>query len=256
MSNEAKKRYTISIAENADFDACLSSTISTTNILGTEINEFIKAGFEDYAGCRLVPTPIGPMNDGRSILIPYLYFKFLNISKEEYNDPERHFAFKPINVEKSNENIVEKIQRMNSMGLKSVTARLTTITQDAKDALWPIMVRNTKDFKWESTYCVRIVNNQSYIQLQSVDLIKLLEEIYGKYDTEGTAYEYSVSIHKPVGGPSGVFGPQPPYNMIGGESPTLNHVIQIMRVSKKAVDRAAQRAGIMYTSDIPIIMAR
>lgn len=253
MSEDARKRYTISIAENADFDSCVSTMLTTTNMLGAAINEFLKAGFEDYVGCTLVPTPIDSVANGRNILIPYLYFKLLNISKEEYNDPNRHFAFKPSNIEKTNENIVEKVQRMNSMGLKNVTTRVTSITQDAKDALWPIMARNNRDFKWEANYTAKPIDNQTYIMLKSADLIKLLEEIYGKYDEEGSAYEYSVSIHNPVGGATGVFGMQ--YNMTQYGTAPLNYVIQIMRAHKKAVDRAAQRAGIMYASDIPIIMA-
>lgn len=227
----------IVLTKPADFDACADVSITTTDELSRAINRIFAGAFNDFYGIHLAVQNV----PGRGLAIsPILYFRVLPFSA--YEDDSAYFAFNPIakgGRGVSMLNRVERVSRYNSPLDKQVI-----ITDDGKSALEDFMQvapgKKFNDNQWQQVYSVIPVGENTFIQLQRVDLLKVVSKVFGEIDEEGTPYYYNVAPARPVSGFNGAY------------KAAENWILNIMRLHHGAEARAADLVGLQTPADANI----
>ena len=220
-TNETKEALKIRLTDHVPFNATAETVITSTNALAKCINDVFSQVFSDYYGCSL-RVQLNPQTQGY-IIIPRLHFTV----QKKYDD-DKIYAFRPLGANKNGDSMVGRVQRL-SQSASSGTKVL--ITDDAKSALGEFLITpaiKANNFDWSSAYGTTSTDSDTYINVFKLDLLKLVNMIYGDTDSTGSKLYYQIT-------PTGLIGNQ--------YKSAENWAIQILRLNHTNESAAAELLG-------------
>lgn len=238
---EKKKAFKIMVKEPATLNVCVETTVMPQKDLATIINQLFKTAFADYEGCNLKPTAFV---NGVTIT-PLIYFRILKDS--EYKDENKNFAFVPDTIENSNNNgfnlnRYKKISNPFSIGAE----KYISITEEGKSAISEFINtgRNSKSINWNEHWKIINQDGNTFVCVTGIDIIALIKLIYGSYDTQKGAIDYTVQPTLPSAGAM--------------QTPNVpaNYGIQISRAFRNTTEEAANALNVILSgNNIPMVRA-
>lgn len=207
-TNNNKTKFQIQVVPK-DFEAAAETTFSTTDELSKNINSIFKV-FDDYFGCALTVQ----MVNYRSIITPRLYFKVL----QNY-DGGIDTGFIPTGTANSGD-LIKRITRVADSQKVAMTDELSDVVSD-------LTIGNGTKPSYKET----IINGTCYIELNKLDISKIMKMIYGDKDKNGGKAFYQIN---PV--------LQLNQHQYGGVD---NWSVSIMRINEANLNDAAQKLGIV-----------
>lgn len=178
----------ISTTEPAKFKSIGDSSWVDSIELGECVNAVFSPIFPDYFGCKIFverssyQTPLVTAN---------LIFSAL---PEDQSDDSKHRAFQPITVNAAGQKVTSIDRLVSALNGNSNPGFKVNLTEYGKKLIDGYSIKSNK-FNGDYTQCYEtyIINNQGYIELHNLNVIKLLEIIYGSKDEDDNDFIYQIS---------------------------------------------------------------
>ena len=208
------------------------------NDLSIKVSELMSAAYKDFVGCNIQPYAQGVGFDTR------LYFSDAATGGNEGET----FAFE------SNSNTVSSgsglLSTLNVISQRT-SATVYKITADGKKGLSKFIYNNMldRDGNMLVNRCVgeeKVPNygrTVTYATVYNVDLYKLLGEIYGTKDSNGSYLQYLVSLVRPE---------SQAYGIPNG----TNWLISLQRISMKELQKLGEKTGMMVSTNVIPMVGR
>lgn len=189
-NNAKKKEFTIKIDETREFPGVQKSEITTLVDIGKMVNSIFRPVFSDYAGCNLTLA-------ANNSIVTELYFKYTGQS-----DPDKYTAVaRKSDMARTSNNPMQMINNLNNRN----SSKQFVLTQPAMDIISEFLygsVSQNGNINWEKDkYGIVTERTQranqmynsyvSYVQINHIDINKIIRAIYGKRDGD-TKFEYSI----------------------------------------------------------------
>ena len=202
--------------------------VTTTNDIAGQINDIFCSVFDDYYGCKISVTA-APVNGHMEYVInPELFFRVLR--KDMYSD-KKFYGFNPIDLKSDKVDMYDRILRVNAL---RNSATKVEITDDLKSTLAEfIITNNINKFDFNECFSVYTENNETFVRVTRLDVLKFFKTIYGhKY--EGCECYYQATPTKQIVS-----------NRYGF---TDNWAVTLLKLNWKEMEDAAKKQGIMVQS--------
>lgn len=217
---------------NARFDGTFKSKLCTTLSLGALIGSLLRPVFSDYEGCNIAPNNYGQLD-----LV--IFFK-------DHGEPSRDQIKNIENVMGAVKRDAKPMDRINNINLRN-KAKVYNLTEKTKSALTEFLVeRPGQKINWnQHVYEITERNaygyqQQIYVKVLGLDLVKVIRAAYGKKAEDGTRYDYSINIVKPLDQFSG--------------TNTTNWLVSILQLDTRDVESLCKEIGVMpMNGSIPMI---
>ena len=197
-TTEEQKRepYTFDWTKFEPFLATIAQRIITTEQLAKLLNARLKPAYQDYRGCFIEPAQNGAIS-------VTLLFNQLSADKiVQYDDPDDRVgvAFMPVEALRAGgSNIAERSRALSN---EMNSGRRFQLTQDAKDGLGRFISNDPKKINWKNIsgegYQKQGWSQEGYCYIKGMDIIKVLEIIFGSKNEAGDKIYYKPTIVSPV----------------------------------------------------------
>lgn len=245
-----KKEFVISITEPADFDACEELRVTTAKELSTVINSIFVNAYNDYVGAQvaLAPVPVPGNQAVMNKIIAYLFFeifppKAYDDTRKEAREKRQEVAFAFSPALNGDATMLEKLTVMSG------TNGGIRMTDEGKEGLARFVNSGAKTINWSTYTRSMVMGGHTYVAVSLTSLNVLLAEAYGKFDEEGSKYDYDLQFINSI----------TQDQTIRANAAVPNFIINIKRLKTEALNRAADLAGIITFDNAqvpPMVRAR
>ena len=165
------------------------------------INNVFTNVFNDFFGAVIDVKPVHNPNNPPGIFVPgittSIYFKVMK--REQYLDPKNIMAFNPHHVAISNSSYADRLNAV--FGNANQASFKHNITNDGKDGLKNYIIHRSmnknKDINWDDYVSPYQSSAGTLIQVKYINLLRLLETIYGNKNSQGSDVYYEITPHSP-----------------------------------------------------------
>lgn len=203
-AEEKREPYVAELEESLPFKYDAQASILTSTALGSAINEYFRAVFADYDGCKILSGPKGP-----SLSLCYKHIP------SDRRDPELHYAVELSTARKTSNNTLDRI-RAKDYAVQY--GDRYSLTKDGEDIIKPLLLRTCYSpngkVNWGSVLAETSepvygnsmygLRTEQFTQVNGIDINSVCSILYGKKDTNGDAVVYEVSLRGALnaGGPA------------------------------------------------------
>lgn len=199
-TNDSSKKLTFKV-DPIPFEPLGELKIMDGDDICIAINNVFTNVFNDFFGAVIDVKPIHNPNSPTGIFVPSIttsiYFKVMK--REQYLDPKNIMAFNPHHVAISNSSYGDRLN--NVFGNANQTTFKHNITNDGKDVLKNYILRKpmnkNKDIDWNEYVSPYQSSTGTLIQVKHINLLRLLETIYGNKNSQGSDVYYEITPHSP-----------------------------------------------------------
>ena len=193
-----QKGYKLNYLEFERFAPTKAEKIITTQRLAKMLNARLKPAFQDYRGSFIEPLQNGAIS-------VTLLFNQLSTDKIDTSEDAPAVAFLPAeSLRATGKNIAE---RNRALANEMNNGRKYHISDEAKSAFEDLIAGNPNKINWNNiageNYQKQGWTQEGYCYIKGIDIIKVLEIIYGSkdMDTGAKSYYYPVIVNS-VPGPN------------------------------------------------------
>lgn len=200
QAEEKREPFVAELDENLPFKYDAQASILTSTALGAAINEYFRAVFADYEGCKIMSGPKG--------LSLSLCFKHI---PAERRDPELHYGVELSTARKTSN---QTLDRIRTRDFAVQYGDRYSLTNDGEDIIKPLLLRTcfspNGKVNWgsiisetaepvygNSMYGMR---SEQFTLINGIDINAVCSVLYGKKDAEGNAVVYEVSLRGALNG--------------------------------------------------------
>lgn len=225
---DEKQKHFLKLEQPLEFKSTVSGIITTAMELSKQINGLFGI-FTDYEGCALKPNSNGEVS-------VTLYWRDKG-GKEVV----------PIYEQNRGADVKSRIMNFNNIARgRNKTYKFADHVKEVLEQFVKnpgnknVNIDNMSYEAFEPTYGGA---GTIYLQIDNIDINKILKTLYGDKAPDGSRYEYNVSFIKPINAMPGIGVP--------------NYLFKIDRLDSKQVEEIASKIGMIATvGTLPIIRER
>lgn len=192
VTTEKKSDLKIVVTDHAAFDGTAITKVTNTEKLAELINDLFKPYFADFLGSSLDVQYQQDLHC--NIIVPKIYFKVLSDDDYKANTT----AFKTLGSETAN-TMIGRVQRVSQ---SAISGAKVIMTEDAKSALSDFMLNQqaVKSGKFDWTTCFKVIPSDtgSCVAVFKLDIIAILNAIFGDTDEAGNKLAYQIAPTYPL----------------------------------------------------------
>ena len=188
QNNETKNKeveYKLRFSEYEPFAPTKAEKITTTQHIAKMLNQRLKQAFQDYRGCFVEPAQNGAIS-------VTLIFNQLSADKIDNTEDAIAAAFLPVeSLRTTGSNIAE---RSRALANEINNGRKYRISDEAKSAFGELIAADPSKINWNNVsgegYQKQGWAQEGYCYIKNIDIIKVLEIIFGSRDKDTDAKIY------------------------------------------------------------------